>query len=417
MWTAYTLATAAPRLRIVVVEAEIAGYGPSGRNGGFVSAGIAGTEAAYGARGGRDGVIRCERAIIDAIDEIGAVVTAEAIDCGYRRGGSYRIATSAPQLARVQATVASKRARGYGEDDLRVVSAAEITAAIRIEGVRGGSYTPHCARVDPGRLVRGLAAACERHGVLIHERTRAVAIDAGQVRTATGVVRADWVVRATESYTTRLAGERRRFLPISSHMIATEPLAAAFWDEVGWSRGETIADQRYHFFYAQRTPDDRIAIGGRGAPYRFASAIRERDEDRPAVHAALERALVEHFPTAPGAITHRWGGPFAVPRDWSMAIGIDRTRRIAAPGGLSGHGVVASNVCGRTVAAAILDQDSDLLALPWVDHASPRWEPEPLRSLGGFGIPWVLERADAYEQRTNRTARWVRLFDRYLPGR
>ena len=138
-----------------------------------MSAGIAGRADVYARTGGADGVRRAERAIVEAIDWIGAAVEAERIDCGYVKGGSLRVATSEPQLARVRAAVAARVERGLAESDVRLASIEEIEARVRIAGARGGTFTPHCARVDPARLVRGLAEACERRGVAIHERTRA----------------------------------------------------------------------------------------------------------------------------------------------------------------------------------------------------------------------------------------------------
>lgn len=418
LWTAYALATEAPDLRIVVLEAEIAGYGPSGRNGGFVSAGMAGQASVYGRTHGADGVMRAERTVIDAIDWIGEVVAAEGIDCGYVKGGSVRVATSEPQLLRVQESLRARRERGFGEDDAWLLTVDEVCERVRISGAYGGAYTPHCARVDPARLARGLAEACERRGVTIHERTHASRIDPGRVTCDQGTVRAEIVVRATESYTTRFPGERRRFLSVFSHMIATEPLPAEVWDELGWSRGETLADQRHIFFYAQRTRDDRIAIGGYGTPYRFGGAIREEDELRPAIHGRLEQALRRHFPQTDGArVTHRWGGPFAAPRDWCMSVDVDRAAGLALVGGYGGHGVVGSNVAARTAADLILDRDTDLVTLPWVGHRCRRWEPEPVRWLATRVIPGVLASADRAEERTGRPARRIRLVERWLPGR
>jgi glycine/D-amino acid oxidase-like deaminating enzyme len=201
-------------------------------------------------------------------------------------------------------------------------------------------------------------------------------------------------------------------------MIATEPLPASVWAEVGWERRETIADAAHLFVYAQRTTDDRIAIGGRGAPSSFRSRIREADEVRPAIHARVAEDLRRLFPAAAGArITHRWGGPFASPRDWSMAIEVDRPGGYVRAGGFAGHGVTAANVTGRTIADVILGRETDLVLLPFVGRHSPRWEPEPLRSFGARVIPLVLRSADRAEVRTGRLARRARLVERWTPGR
>lgn len=194
---------------------------------------------------------------------------------------------------------------------MQLLTAAEVAARLRISGVVGGTYTPHCARVHPGRLVRGLAQACERRGVRIFERSRAKRIEPGRVHCATGdaraaAVRAPVVVQATEAFTVDLPGQHRAFVPVFSHMIATEPLDEATWSAIGWERCETVADQRHFFTYAQRTLDGRIALGGRRAWYRVGSSIRARDECSPAAHRELERTLRAWFPAAADvALTHR----------------------------------------------------------------------------------------------------------------
>ena len=356
--------------------------------------------------------------MIDGVDWIGDVVAREAIECGWVKGGAYRVATSAPQLARAKAGLEGRRSRGYTEDDARFVTTAEIEAELRIAGALGGTYTPHCARADPARLARGLGEACERRGVVIYERSPAVSIEPQRVTCPLGSLRADVVVRATEAFTTRLPGETRTYLPIASHMLATEPLSAEAWDELGWAGCAPVADQHYQFVYAQRTPDGRIALGGRGLTYRRGGAIREQDELQPRVHARLEQALRRLFPAAASApISHRWGCFFAAPRDWSMSVAFDRTSGLARAGGYSGHGVVASSLAGRTLADLITETESELTGLPWVGHTSRHWEPEPLRFIATRAIAAVAASADAAEDRTNRPARRIGLVRRWLPGR
>lgn len=418
LWTAYSLKLLDPSLRITIVEAEIAGYGASGRNGGFVSAGIAGEARVYAERQGAPSVVRAERAMIDGVDWIGDVVGAEAIDCGWVKSGSYRLATSAPQLDRARAGLAAKQARGFGPDDIWFVTPVEVESEVRVAGVLGGTYTPHCARVDPARLARGLAVACEERGVVIHERSRALSIAPGRVTCENGLLEADVVVRATEAFTTRLPGERRRYLPLASHMLATEPLPAEAWAECGWAGCAPLADLHYQFVYAQRTPDGRIAIGGRGLTYRLGGAIREADEVNTRIHDRLEQAMRRLFPAAAAVpVSHRWGGFFAAPRDWSMSVDFDRVSGLARAGGYSGHGLVAASLAGRTLADLITGTESDLVDLPWVGHRSRRWEPEPLRFVAARGIAAVLAGADAAEDRTGRPARRVGLVRQWLPGR
>jgi glycine/D-amino acid oxidase-like deaminating enzyme len=424
LWSAYCLARTEPTLAIVVLEAEISGFGAAGRNAGFVSAGIAGKAQAYIARGGREGVQRAERAMIEGIDEIGEVVAREGIDCGWTKAGSLRIATSQAQLERVHAGFESRHERGLCDSDVQLLGADDVAARVRVSGVVGGAYTPHCARVHPGRLVRGLAEACERLGVQIFERSAVSRIQPGRVLCAStdgiavATARAPIVVQATEAFTVNLPGQHRQYVPVFSHMLATEPLDEQTWAAIGWEQCEPLADQRHLFTYAQRTADGRIAIGGRGAWYRMGSAIRAGDERLPAVHSALERTLRAWFPAAAKAvITHRWGGVFAVPRDWSMSIEFDRATGLARAGGLAGHGLVASSLCGRTLADLILERDSELTSLPWVGHRSGRWEVEPARVVAQRLITAILGSADRKEDLGRRAATRTRLVRRFTPGR
>jgi len=277
-------------------------------------------------------------------------------------------------------------------------------------------FTPHAARVDPARLARGLADACERLGVTIHERTAATAIGPRRVSTPHGTVTADVVLQATEAYSVELPGQRLRYLPLYSLMIATEPLPPAVWDELGWTDGVLVSDNRYLFFYAQRTADGRIALGGRGAPYQLRRPINEGNERNAEVRARLEGAIRRHFPAAAAAaITHHWGGPLGVPRDWSMSIHFNRSTGFGWAGGYAGHGVVAANISGRTLADLVLGHDSDLVRLPWVGHRSRRWEPEPLRFVASRAIVRVLGSADHIEDSTGRRARRTRLLAPVLP--
>ncbi len=418
LWTAYSLAKGDPRLRIAILERDIVGFGASGRSGGFLSAGIAGEARVYSKTHGMDGVRRAERAFIDGIDVVGGTVADEGIDCGYIKGGALRIATSPTQAARVAAGVESRRNRGFTDADIWEISLDELHQRVRFHGAVSALYTPHCARIDPARLVRGLADACERLGVTIYEQTRVRAIERGRIVCSQGTVQADVVIGATEAFTRDLPGGKRQYLRLYSHMIATEPLPDRVWSELGWDGCEPIADQRYHFFYAQRTSDNRIAIGGCGTSYRFGDTIDEADALNPTVFARVEAALRYHFPAVgTAAITHRWGGSFAAPRDWSMSVCYDPTTGIGWAGGFAGHGLTGTNIAGRTLADLVLDRESDLRSLPWVGHQARKWEPEPLRAIAVTSISRILHSADAYEERTGRPAKRVRLVQRFMPGR
>jgi glycine/D-amino acid oxidase-like deaminating enzyme len=269
--------------------------------------------------------------------------------------------------------------------------------------------------VHPARLVRGLARAVERLGVTVHEQTPVTRIDPGVVTTPAGRVRAGVVVRATEGFTAQLPGLRRALAPVYSLMVATEPLGPDVWDQIGLGARETFADNRHLVIYGQRTSDDRLAFGGRGAPYHFGSRIRPEQDRDPAVFAALHRVLVDLLPAVAGAaFTHAWGGPLGIARDWCASVGLDRGTGLAWAGGYVGDGVSTTNLAGRTLADLVLERDTDLVRLPWVNHRSPQWEPEPLRWLGVSASLAVMTGADAEEDRTGRQSRRAALLTRVL---
>ncbi|GLZ01853.1 FAD-dependent oxidoreductase [Actinoplanes sp. NBRC 103695] len=228
--------------------------------------------------------------------------------------------------------------------------------------------------------MRGLASAAERRTVTIHEGTRVLRTSPGSVVTDRGTVKAGVVVHALEAWRATLPGFRRTVAPVYSLMIATEPLPAPVWERIGLRRRETFSDERRLVVYGQRTADDRLAFGGRGAPYHFGSRIRPGYDQVPAVFDGLERTLTELFGIRP-RITHRWGGPLGIPRDWTPSVGL-RDDGLAWGGGYVGDGVAAANLAGRTLADLILNRAGDRTKLPWVGHRSRPWEPEPARWLG-----------------------------------
>ncbi len=413
LWTARYLAMADPSLRVVVLEAEVAGYGASGRNGGWCSALFAASDAKLAARHGADAARRMRAAMQETVDEVGSAAEEDGIDCHFAKGGTVAAARGSAQVVRGKQEVAEARRLGVTEADLVWLDAGAAQERIGATRVLGATYTPHCAAVHPARLARGLADAVERRGVHLYEGTPVLAIRPGgagrrpEAVTAHGTVRADVVVRAVEAWTPTLPGERRTLAPVYSLMIATEPLDDAFWKEAGLEARETFSDLRHLVIYGQRTADGRLAFGGRGAPYHFGSALRPAFDRNASVHEALRRTLVDLFPAARDAvITHQWGGPVGIPRDWCSSVGLDRASGVAWAGGYVGDGVSTTNLAGRTLSDLVTGKESDLVTLPWVGHRWPQWEPEPLRWLGINAALLGMQLADRTEERRGRPS-WL----------
>lgn len=275
-------------------------------------------------------------------------------------------------------------------------------------GAVGSTWTPHGARLHPAKLVKGLADVVEALGVTIHESTPVTEIKPKHAVTPYGTVRAPYILRCTEGFTASLKGQKRTWLPMNSSMIVTEPLPARIWDTIGWEGRETLGDMAHAYFYAQRTADDRIALGGRGYPYRFGSATDNDGRTRPGTVAALRDLMVRLFPTTAGVhVDHAWSGVLGVPRDWCATVTLDRSTGLGWAGGYVGSGVATANLAARTL-RDLIQQDSgqagptDLTALPWVNHKVRRWEPEPFRWLGVHGMYAAYRAADRRESTSPR---------------
>ncbi len=411
LWTAYYLSLHDPTLRIAVVEREVAGFGASGRNGGWCSALFPTSWHRMARDATRASVADMQAALEGSVDEVGRVAGAEGIDCGFTKGGSVALARNTAQLARADAQVREARAWGFGPETLDLLSAEEALGRVHATRVLGAVTTSHCAALDPTRLVRGLALAVERRGVRVYEQTAALEVGPGRVVTTHGTVTAEIVLPATEGYTAQLPGRRRELAPVYSLMLATEPLPDDVWDRIGLSGRPTFSDERHLTIYGQRTSDGRIAFGGRGAPYHFGSRVHPSYDRVPAVHDGLRDILVDLFPVLrDAAVTHRWGGNLGVPRDWYPSVGLDRATGMAWAGGYVGDGVATSNLAGRTVADLVLGRESGLTRLPWVRRRTRRWEPEPLRWLGVNAVTHLMSGADRTEAASGRPSRAAAAF-------
>lgn len=418
LWTAYYLKKADPGLRVVVLEKEFAGFGASGRNGGWLTADLAGSAERYAATHGRDAAVRLQRAMFDTVDEVIAVAKDEEIDADIVKNGLFHVARNAAQQARMRELVEGERAWGWGEEDLRLLSLDEFDSRLRVAGATGAFWTPHCARIQPAKLARGLAAAVRRLGVDLYERTPVTEIVPGEARTARGTVRAAHVIRATEGFTATFRATHRQWLPMNSSLIVTEPLPADVWDAIGWSGCELLGDMAHYYMYAQRTADGRIAFGGRGRPYLYGSRIDNRGHTHDWTIEALWRLLTGMFPAVAGSrIAHAWSGVLAVPRDWCSTVGLDPATGLGWAGGYTGHGVATTNLAGRTLRDLVLGRDTELTTLPWVNRRVRAWEPEPLRWLGVHAMYRLYRTADAREYTgLPRTSMLARLADK-ITGR
>ncbi|WP_323036471.1 FAD-dependent oxidoreductase [Pararhodobacter sp.] len=416
LWAAYYLKQADPSLSVVVLEKEFAGFGASGRNGGWLSGGFAWNHERYARTAGADAVRRMVRAMMGTVDEVIHVAETEGIDADIRRCDELMVATNPAQAERLLAEVAHRASWGEGER-IHAIDAEDARARIQIPGTLCGMVVSGVARIQPAKLVRGLAAVVERLGVVIHEDTEVTAIAPGQVATPSGHVRAPIILRCTEGFTATLPGHRRTWLPLNSAQIATEPLPPQIWAQIGWNGHEILGDFDHTYCYCQRTRDGRITVGARGVPYQFGSRLDDNGRPDPETVRRLIAILHRHFPAARHArIDHAWCGVLAVPRDWCATVGLDAKTGIGWAGGYVGVGVSTANLAGRTLADLALRRETGLTGLPWVNHRVRPWEPEPLRWLGVRGMYGLYGAADRHEARGGGRSRLAQVGN-WLTGR
>ncbi|TGG89993.1 FAD-dependent oxidoreductase [Natronospirillum operosum] len=397
LWTAYYLKKAKPELDIVMVEAEFAGFGASGRNGGWLTGTFAWNHERYLSTGGAAGV----RALVDAmggsVDEIVRVAEAEGINADIHRTSELLVATNPGQLVRLKEEIQQRRQWGEAER-IRELNAQEVKARVQIPGALGAMEIGNVARIQPAKLVQGLAKVVEQLGVRIAEGTRVTRLQSGRAITDRGTVQASIILRATEGFTATLGGSKRDWLPLNSAQIVTEPLPEEVWAQIGWEGREIVGDFANAYCYCQRTREGRIAVGSRGLPYRLGSGIDHRGTPDSVTIRNLMQILQRHFPAASNArIDHAWCGVLGVPRDRCATVGLDPKTGIGWAGGYVGVGVSTSNLAGRTLCDLTLGRDTDLTRLPWVNRRVRRWEPEPLRWLGVRGMYVLLNAADRQE--------------------
>lgn len=400
LWTAYYLKQAKPDLSIAILEREFAGFGASGRNGGWLSGGFGWSREKYLKTSTREGVVAMQKAMAGTVDEVIRVAGKEGIDADIRRTGNLTVATNGPQLDRAKSEFEEMRAWDFDPSRLEWLDAAQAKARIDINNVLGGYVINGQARVQPAKLVRGLAEAVERLGVAIYEQTAVTNIEPGVVSTNRGTVKAETIIRATEGFSAGLPGQERTWLALNSAQIVTEPVPADLWEKLGWAGYELLGDAAHAYCYAQRTREGRITMGGRGVPYRYGSATDVNGQTQQAtvdkLHAILKRLLPQ---AAHLRIDHAWCGVLGVPRDWCTTAGLDPKTRIGWAGGYVGLGVSSSNLSGRTLTDLILGHDTELVRLPWVNRQVRKWEPEPLRWLGVHSMYQLYRIADEREER------------------
>jgi len=331
LWTAYYLKQTNPSLDISILEAEIAGYGASGRNGGWCSSYLSGIDDWLESADQKEGAVRLQKLMFKTVSDIGKLVHREAIDCHFEQSGALEIAIIPAQATRLREEIDYLHGFGFGEDDYRWLDQGELQDQLRVDKALSGIRLQHCAAIHPSRLARGLAETVEKLGVKIYENSPVLGIKDNELDTPAGKVTAETVIIATEGYSASIANRKRLLMPVHSMMVATEPLSEQQLADINFHKRVCFGNLNRLVTYGQLTADRRIAFGCRGS-YHFGSGIRTFQSDDPEFKLVAE-FLVNFFPSlADTKFTHGWGGTMGVSLSLKPSVSFDAETRFGWAG-------------------------------------------------------------------------------------
>jgi glycine/D-amino acid oxidase-like deaminating enzyme len=400
MWAAWHIKALEPEARVVVLEADRCGHGPSGRNGGFCNV-MWFSLPNMRRRWGDAGALAVARAAETAVGEIGEFCDREEVDAWYRPVGYLQVSTAPAHDGAWAEALAACRELGAG-DAIQPLGPDQVAARCASPVFRGGAFYPGAATVQPARLALGLRERLRARGVEVCEGspvTRLAGLPDGvEAHTAGGIVRARSAVLALGAAAKAPGAPLRRTLTVaSSHIVLTEPVPDLL-EQVGWTGGECITDSRALIDYFRTTPDGRIAFGWGGGRIAMGARLHGRSELDAEVVSLAAAHLWHIFPGLEGRpLTHAWGGPIdASPTHLPLVLPLRGGRAFAA-GGYTGNGVGPSHMIGRTLASLALDRRDEPSRLPFVDPSPPRVPPEPFHWLGGEAIRIGIMRKEEAE--------------------
>ncbi len=400
LWSAFHLKQFQPNLKIAIFEKEYVGFGASGRNGGWASAEYPTSSNRLIKENSLESYKNLRSAITTSIDEIGEIAKSNDWEIDYAKGGSLVFARGSAQLSRISKEI---------DDEHQLLNKSQTTELLNIPSALGSVFTPHCAALNPFKLVRALADHLEKLGVMIYEQSSVSEIRDKQVEVNGFNVNCTFSIRATEAFTPRKWMGNRQ-IPIYSLMVATEQLSNEVIKEIRNTQRATFQEACHLITYAQITGDNRLALGGRGVRYKLFSRLSERSEIDNRMHSALEKRARSWFPQITDAkFEYRWGGAVALTRRWQAYLNFDQATGRAEIGGYVGDGVTLSYLVAKTLAEKM--SNIKTANLPFIDQGIGRWEPEPIRYLAvnaGFKAT-VL--ADYEEKITNRPSLLASIID------
>ncbi len=403
LWTAYHLSEADPGLRIAIVEGETVGFGASGRNGGFAMTLLDMSLALLRRNHGDDAARAAHRAVAQSVEEIGATLARENIDCEWKHGGLMVVAANEGQLDRIRRdrqAAADLGLEGFawldGDEARARVSSPTYLAALREE---------HCAVLHPAKLARGLVSRLEERGVPVFEQTAVTGVEEApgdrlRVLTPAGLLEASQVVVATNAWAAHHPavshGVARRVVPLYTYIVLTEPLSEEQWEEIGWADHCGIEDKRNYVHYYRRTLDGRILWGGNDGVIYYGGRIAPRHDRHERIFEGLRGSFRKTFPQLHRVrFTHQWGGPVAITANFVPVFGSGLGGRLHHGVGYNGHGVAPSHTGGKILRDKVLGRSSEYTELCFVDSRAQPFPGEPLRWISAELSRRALLRQDS----------------------
>ncbi len=375
-----------PSLRVALLEAQVIGFGASGRNGGFsmtlFGLTLSITAARFGKARAREAHLYMER----AVDLLAERIATLGLDCDYEHPGFLRVATSEKYRKRILHEI--ELAHSLGLEGIEWMEADRLAEEVRSPLYLGAWWEPRCGILNPAKLAWSWKEVVEGQGVEVVEGTPVRQIrragDRLELDTPGGTVRAGKLVLATNAWSHLIPMLRRKQVPAFTHIVLTEPLGERHFEAIGWRNRQGIEDARNLVHYYRLTADNRLLMGGRDISVAFG---RDMDRDlNEEVFRQLEKDVRETFPVLEDVrFTHRWGGPVSVPVDMAPAMGYLGDPRVVYSLGCVGHGVSMTHLNGRTVTDLVLERTTDLTEVFFVNRRTIPWPPEPLR--------WAASRA------------------------
>lgn len=402
--SAYYLKEAYPDLKIVLLEANVIGFGASGRNGGF-SMPLLGWDISYLLWAFKDSGIRAHHFMLDCVRRTKEIVDKEQLDCDLEYNGLLVLARNAHQMRQLEQNLNAYHKAGC--HDVELLEGARFAERVNSAWHVGALYEPETAILNPAKMARELRRVIAAKGVSVYENSKVGKVVPGEVvrlETDSGKVAAKRAVLALNAYGRKLRVQTNRYFPMHTYIILTEPLSDKLYEEIGWVRREGIEDKRQLVHYMRLTADNRILLGGRDAAYYFGNKTYGKEHNQ-RIFQGLEADLTGMFPMLKGTrITHRWGGPVAITPLMVPTFGYHRGfKNIAYATGYCGHGVALSLSAGLVTRDLLMRPDADYLKDLLFVHNNPwSWPVEPFRYPLVAGVKGAMALYDRWVERNAR---------------